>query len=324
MTFQEIQAHLRTKCLAVIGDFCLDIYWHADMRKSELSSETPHYPLPIVQERMSPGGAGNVVANILALQPAQVKCLGCLGEDWRGREYLAILQRLGADTTGLIIDAKRWTDTYIKPLRKGISDVIYEDPRLDFLNSEPLSAETEERLLAELDALDCDALCVCDQTHFGCITPAIRTKLGQLGRDGLTVIVDSRYHIAEYRNVLVKPNELEASRALGLQEPKNDIAGLRLLAARLSRRTRRPAIVTAGEQGCLIADGAETEHIPAVPLTGEIDICGAGDTFLSALACALSVGAPLDEAASLACRASAIVVKKIRTTGTASWAELGR
>lgn len=30
--------------IGIIGDFCVDIYWHADMRKSELSRETPHYP----------------------------------------------------------------------------------------------------------------------------------------------------------------------------------------------------------------------------------------------------------------------------------------
>ena len=51
--------------IGVIGDFCLDVYWHADMTRSELSRETPHFPLPIVQERLSPGGAGNVVANLL-------------------------------------------------------------------------------------------------------------------------------------------------------------------------------------------------------------------------------------------------------------------
>ena len=35
--------------IGVIGDSCLDVYWHADMTKSELSRETPHFPLPIVQ-----------------------------------------------------------------------------------------------------------------------------------------------------------------------------------------------------------------------------------------------------------------------------------
>ncbi|MBQ3424214.1 MAG: hypothetical protein IJH38_03340 [Clostridia bacterium] len=32
--------------VALIGDLCLDMYWRADMRLSELSRETPHFPLP--------------------------------------------------------------------------------------------------------------------------------------------------------------------------------------------------------------------------------------------------------------------------------------
>ncbi len=28
--------------IAVIGDFCLDVYWHADMTKSELSLSLIH------------------------------------------------------------------------------------------------------------------------------------------------------------------------------------------------------------------------------------------------------------------------------------------
>ena len=162
--------------LAVLGDFCLDVYWHADMRRSELSRETPHYPLPIVQERYSAGGAGNVVANLMALRPASVQCIGILGNDWRGDTYKKILTGLGADVSGIVTDSSRTTDTYIKPLRKGISDVIYEDPRLDFTNYSALSEETESRLLKTIDRIvpALDVLCVSDQMPFGCVTPRIR------------------------------------------------------------------------------------------------------------------------------------------------------
>ena len=320
MNYKDIQEHVKRSRMAVIGDFCLDIYWHADMRKSELSRETPHFPLPIVQERMSPGGAGNVVANLLALQPA-VQCLGVFGEDWRGREYRRLLQGLGADVSLLLTDSRRCTDTYIKPLREGISNVVYEDPRLDFTNYEAMAADTEERLLSALDSLQCDVLCVCDQMPFGCVTRAIRAKVCQLGSAGMTVIVDSRYNIIEYCDVIAKPNELEACRAFGMDVPR-DVKVLQHLAARISNVMGRPAVVTAGERGCVTANGADTTHIPAVPVTGETDICGAGDTFLAALACATAAGASLNDAAALACCASSIVVKKIRTTGTASWSEL--
>ncbi len=321
MDDKEIQLRVGAARMAVIGDFCLDIYWHADMRRSELSRETPHFPLPIVRERMSAGGAGNVAANLLALQPARVQCLGVFGDDWRGREYKRLLDAMGADTSALFTEAGRFTSTYIKPLKSGLSQVVYEDPRLDFVNSGPISAETEARLMEALAHLECDVLCVCDQLPDGCLTLALRQRLMAMGEAGLTVLVDSREHAGEYRHVIVKPNEMEAARALGLP-PTGDLEALKAMAAKLSARGGRPALVTIGERGCLLAEGDAVRHIPAVEVTGEIDICGAGDTFMAAMASALAVGAPLSEAASLGCRAASVVVKKLQMTGTATWNEI--
>ena len=63
-------------------------------------------------------------------------------------------------------------------------------------------------------------------------------------------------------------------------------------------------------------------HVPACKVTGEIDFCGAGDTFLSALATATAGGIALVDAAQIACCASAVTIKKLKTTGTASRKEL--
>ena len=308
--------------IAVIGDFCLDVYWHADMTKSELSRETPHFPLPIVQERLSPGGAGNVVANVLALEPKKTYAVGVFGDDWRGLALKGLLEQVGADVSGVITDRARVTNTYVKPLRKGFAEnVVYEDPRLDFTNYEPLAAATEKRLLAFLDkvAKKIDVLCVCDQMPFGCITEAVRDRICALGEAGLTVIVDSRDRIGLYSNVVVKPNEIEASRVFNGKVKATDFEKLAKL---LEARTGRPAIVTAGEKGCYVSENARVTHVPACTVTGEIDFCGAGDTFLSCLACATAAGFPLVDAATLACAASAVTIKKLRTTGTATRAEL--
>lgn len=310
--------------IAVIGDFCLDVYWHADMTKSELSRETPHFPLPIVQERLSPGGAGNVVMNLLALEPASVAAVGVFGDDWRGGTLKGLLERAGADVAGVVTDAARVTNTYVKPLRKGYAaNVVYEDPRLDFTNYEPLAAVTEARLIATLDALapSIDVLCVCDQMPFGCITPAVRERIVTLGQRGLTVIVDSRDRIGRYTDVIVKPNEIEAARAF-----KGEIAETAFgeLAGALARRTGRPAVVTAGERGCYVAERGVVTHVKACAVTGEIDFCGAGDTFLAGLAVATAAGFTLADAAAIACCCSSVTIKKLKTTGTASRSELAQ
>ncbi len=321
---KKILQKIQSVKVAVIGDFCLDVYWTADMTKSELSRETPQFPLPIVDERMSPGGAGNVVCNLCALCPASVRCIGDFGKDWRGNVLVRLLQEAGAKTDGIFISDQRKTNTYIKPLKKGFSDIVYEAPRLDFTNYEGLPQEAEQFIIRQLDAVakEIDVLCVCDQMPYGCITPAVRQKIIELGRGGLTVIVDSRDRIGLYEDVIVKPNDIEACRALNVEHVTTPDELLPLV-RQLSAKTRRPAVITAGEAGCVVSsDGVEAEHVPAVKVTGETDICGAGDTFLSAFACATAAGVPLKKAAAFACKASSIVVKKLKMTGTASPEEL--
>ena len=148
---------------------------------------------------------------------------------------------------------------------------------------------------------------------------AVRDRILALARKGLAVIVDSRDRIGLYTDAIVKPNEIEASRVFdGTIAP----TAFEKLAAALEKRTGRPAIVTAGDRGCYISSGGKVKHVPARKVTGEIDFCGAGDTFLSCLACATAAGFPLADAATLACAASAVTIKKLKTTGTASRAEL--
>ena len=196
--------------IGLIGDLCLDMYWVADMKLSELSRETPHYPLPVVEERYAPGGAGNAACNIAALKPGKLTVVGLVGCDWRGDLLIRALQENGIDGTLIVRDESVVTNTYIKPLRCGISDVIYEDPRLDFENRSPISAECEQKVLAALNAAanDLDVICVSDQMKFGCITPAVRERLCQLGKEGKTIIVDSRDRIGLYENATLKPNEV--------------------------------------------------------------------------------------------------------------------
>ena len=308
--------------IAVIGDFCLDVYWHADMTKSELSRETPHFPLPIVQERLSPGGAGNVVMNVLALEPKAVYAVGVFGDDWRGVALKSLIKEAGADVSGVVTDASRVTNTYVKPLRKGFAEnVVYEDPRLDFTNYDPLGKATERKLIAALEKLakKVDVLCVCDQMPFGCVTPAVREKIVSLGKKGLTVIVDSRDRIGLYTDVIVKPNEIESARAFKGEIPETAFENL---AAALEKRTGRPAIVTAGDRGCYVSEKGKVTHVKACKVTGEIDFCGAGDTFLSGLAVSTAAGFKLSVAATIACCCSAVTIKKLKTTGTANRREL--
>lgn len=311
--------------IGLIGDLCLDMYMDVDMRLSELSREVPNYTLPVVGERVSPGGAGNVAANLAALKPKALRVLGVLGQDWRGGLLKEALRARGVPTDGLIVSPRATTNAYIKPVRRGYSDLLYESPRLDYENREALSDGDEAALMGALEraAQEVDVLCVCDQLKNGCVTGRIRRRVCELARDGLRVIVDSRDRIGEYQDVIVKPNEMEAMRALNLNGAVT-LERMAQAALALSERSGRPALITLGENGCLAAEDGRVAHIPARRVSGPTDICGAGDSFLAALACALGGGADIRAAAALGNLGASVTIAKLGETGTASRAELMR
>lgn len=311
--------------VCMIGDVCLDLYWRADMRLSRLSRETPHFPLPVVGETASPGGGGNVACNLRALGVGELTVISVIGDDWRGFLLRDCFAKRGIDTGRLIVSQGRVTPCYCKPLRAGISETVYEDPRIDFENFDPISAGDEDRVLAALDeaAGRCDVIAVCDQYRHGVLTGRVRARLAEIGAR-MPVIVDSRENAALYTGVILKPNEVEAALAVG-RAPSGAPAPEEYgeIAKTLSARTGRPVIVTLGEVGALWYSGDEgLAFAPTRPQKPPVDIVGAGDTFLSAFCAARAAGAAGGEALAFANLASGVTVKKIGTTGTASPAEI--
>ena len=110
--------------------------------------------------------------------------------------------------------------------------------------------------------------------------------------------------------------ERESRRALGT--PEGEPPDL----AELSRRAGRPVFCTRGARGILLADTRgtppRTEAVPAYPVSGPIDIVGAGDSTSAAIACALAAGAKLEEAAAFGNLVASITIQQIGTTGIAT------
>lgn len=323
---REITEKIKSCKIGIIGDFCVDIYWHADMTLSELSRETPHYPLPVTEEKTSMGAGGNVAANLAALCPEKIYALSLVGDDWRGMLLCDLIRKSGISDEYIIKTDGRFTNAYCKPMRHGISATVYEDPRLDFENRCPINEETEDKVIKMLRELakKVDVLCVADQFRYGIVTDRVREEIISLAKSGLTVICDSRYNIGKYTNCILKPNEVECWRAVYNNDGFISATEEQFLEAAdaLAVKNRSRVFCTLGAKGSYVTDGKEGFRIGAKTLTGELDICGAGDTSLSAFSLAVTAGAPLHMAASLAGLASAVTVKKIGMTGTATAEEI--
>lgn len=324
----ELLGFLTSKRIAVMGDFCLDIYWHAEMARSRLSRETPRFPLPVVREAFSAGGAANVAWNLAALGVGSVEAVAVFGDDWRGGELRRILaERHGVDLRCVVTAPGRFTAAYAKPIRQGFQGE-QEDSRLDFINVAPAPRELEDHVLAHLaESLPgLDALIVADQLDGGLISPRVRERLLALAAEhpDVVVIADSRNHIGEFPGVVLKPNELEAARVfrpdIAPEAITDDV--LRDSGRRLSQRAGQPVFLTVGDRGVFVFDGGRWDHVAGFPQPPPLDIVGAGDTFLAALAAALASGAAPTEAAELACLAASVTVRKLGITGAASPGEI--
>ena len=314
---------MRKVSVLVVGDVCLDAYWMADMRLSQLSRETPHHNLPVVEERYALGGAGNVMANMRALG-AQVWPVTVLGRDWRGQLVQKMMDQLGLKAQGLTASEGRVTPSYVKPYRMGYGGARSEDPRLDFENHTPLDGAEEERVAQAIraGAQQAQVIAVSDQMAAGVVSGGVRRELIRQAEAGKTVVVDSREHIAGFRGCIIKPNELESARAAGMAPRAVTPQDYEEVARRLHELTGGSVVITLGGAGSMCLSGGKCFYAPATRVAPPIDIVGAGDSFLSACALALGAGAQLWEAIVLGNLASAVTIQKLGQTGTASAEEI--
>ncbi|MBL9123890.1 MAG: carbohydrate kinase [Planctomycetaceae bacterium] len=318
--------------IGLVGDLFLDRYLDIDPDLRELSVETGLEAYQISRVRNSPGALGTILNNLAALGVGRLVPVTVIGDDGQAYDLLKALARLPVGTEHILQDAKRNTPTYTKPLRRDADGIVRELNRLDLRNRASFDSDMQARLLDRITRVwnSTAGLIVLDQVNeegWGVVTPAVRTHLAELARrdpDKL-MFVDSRAHIQKFQAGVLKPNLAECRRAVGMAaegqspDPAERDAEDQRAVGELARRTELTLFCTRGEQGMLIAEpGRPVVKVSGYPVTGPIDVVGAGDSATSGIVASLLVGATLPEAADLGNLVASITVQQLGTTGTAS------
>ena len=163
-----------------------------------------------------------------------------------------------------------------------------------------------------------------DEPDTGVLAGGVLDALGQIRRDNpdLLILADSRRGLGHFPSVGLKMNREEFAVLTG------ETAGLPLddlcaAIGRLATDRGQPVFVSLSEEGIAGAKpGKAPEHVPCLPLRGEIDIVGAGDAVMANLAMALAADAEVVEAMRFAMAAASVVVHQLGTTGTANLEEI--
>ncbi|PKA03810.1 PfkB family carbohydrate kinase, partial [Leptospira ellisii] len=163
--------------LVVIGDFILDEYLIGEVNRI-----SPEAPVPVVwvrKEKITLGGAGNVVKNLSSLGVKSV-VLGRAGKDEKANILLDLLARENSDTEKNFLIRSESVPTILKTrVIAGHQQVC----RIDKEELKPISREEEDSLLkAFSERIDsADAVIVSDYDK-GTLTPRIIEEVSKLCR----------------------------------------------------------------------------------------------------------------------------------------------
>jgi len=303
----------------VVGDLMLDQFvWG---RVERISPEAPVPVVHVTSEDRRPGGAGNVVCNVIALGGRAGVC-GIVGRDAAGEQLVRALQGVGAATDGVVASRRRPTTQKTRIIAHHQQVVRLDREDLDASDGGSAARVCEFVLRRHARY---DVVVVSDYAK-GVVGPELLAALAdaRARRDFTWVVDPKRANFPHYRRAsLIKPNREEAAAAAGIDIC--DAASLRAAGARLLARWEADAVlISRGDEGmALFKRAGRRVAVREFPTVARevFDVTGAGDTVLATCALALGAGASLEEATALANHAAGVAVGKIGTA-TVSAAEL--
>lgn len=321
----SVLKNLAEKKIAVIGDICLDLYYHLNSSVSEISVETGLTAHAVTSHNISLGGAGNVALNCKILGTGIVDVFGIVGNDSFGFILKDILNNNRIGYGGLVKQDCDWTTNIYHKIYQnndelprydlGVVNRVYDtsiDKLLDYFLSKP----------------PYDIIIINEQfpTSLHCVS--MQEKLNKIidsYNSNSIWITDCRNVHDQYPNTIHKCNQSEGYKIyhdyhkteLSINDANN-----RTVLTWLTAHWRAPVIMTLGEDGAIVGYKDEVNQILGTHIIEETDTVGAGDAFLSAFSCGYSCGMTLYEAALLGNISATVCIKKIHQTGNPTLKEI--
>src|SRR5690606_37225456 len=210
-TLVDLLDRLSDLPILVIGDLILDEFiW------GKVDRISPEAPVPVVEvthESVRLGGAANVAVNLASLQ-ARPMLVGAVGSDEKGARFLAEMDRMGLDRSGVLTDPHR--STTVKTRIIAHQQQVCRADRESRGSGDPALLQQLRRLF-DARLADCRAVVISDYSK-GTLQPPLVGELIRSARAaGRFVAVDPKStDLSIYRGAsIITPNKKEAERAAG-------------------------------------------------------------------------------------------------------------
>ncbi len=295
----------------------------------DISVTVPSLPRPGMTvlgsaARFSPGGKGGNQAVAAARLGAQVRMVGCVGDDAFGRQLLAGLRAEHVGTGHVRV---------VPGTPTGLAMIAVDGAGENLITVAPgANHEVSPDDIKAAQATPTDVLVISAEIPVPAIRSALARPPGVLRIMNLAPLPpDAAAIIADYGDLLdwLVVNEFEAAALLGRPPGAPDalpgrspgaqdapvgpapaaLSAAAQAAAALVAKGARRAVVTSGAYGAAVAGPEGADTIPGFPVQA-VDTVGAGDTFVGALAVALAAEVPAAEAVRAAAAAAAAAVTR--------------
>jgi ribokinase len=244
------------------------------------------------------GGKGANQAVAARRLGAEVRMIGCVGDDDSGGEIRRALAEEGIGMDDVLTTSEAATGTALIFVDREGRNQIGVAPGANHCltvemarHGEPAIAWSQV-LVSQLEVP----------------VPVVRWALETARRHGVPTVLnpapvqelsDEMLGLVTY----LTPNAGEVTALTGIEV--SDLDSGRRAAARLCERGVGTVIITLGEEGALVCDSGSAVHFEAFPVE-VVDTTGAGDAFNGALAVGLSAGGTLEQVIPLASAAAAL------------------
>jgi D-beta-D-heptose 7-phosphate kinase/D-beta-D-heptose 1-phosphate adenosyltransferase len=282
--------------------------------RGSVSRISPEAPVPVVQisdQFQTPGGAGNVVENIVALG-GHPSLISVRGNDLHGDQVALELKTKGTDLSGLIIARDRPTITKTRIIA-GQQQVV----RLDVEKPETLPASLVRQISNLVSSLSRrhKSIILSDYGKGVISKPVIASAVEHARTRRIPLVVDPKIeHFYDYKEVdCITPNTKESIEGMRVLPPKTEDDVIALGWDIVKKLKTRCLIMTRGEKGMMVFQKGEKVKTIESEAREVFDVTGAGDTVVSTLGLARAVGVPYYEAALIANAAAGLVVRKLGT-----------
>ena len=244
------------------------------------------------------GGKGANQAVAARRLGAEVRLIGCVGDDDAGAAMRRALDEQGIGVEGLVTAPGVATGTALIFVDReghnqiGVAPGANHRLTVEMARAGEPSIEWAQVLVSQLEVP----------------VPVVRWALETARRHGVPTVLNPA-PVQELSDELLglvtylTPNAGEVAALTGIEV--SDLDSGRRAAARLCERGVGTVIITLGEEGALVYDGATAVHFEAFPIE-VVDTTGAGDAFNGGLAVGLSAGGSLEQVIPLASAAAAL------------------